>query len=97
MLHTAWAAALGIVNPGGTSVTKTGDVIDLGSPVRLDQRDLDFATRLETDREIYDLEFETTEESLEVKDVPFDWYTPLSQPMFERHAIQHQALFMPLA
>ena len=96
MLHTAWIAALGIAYPGGTVITKAGDMIKLGSSW-FDQRTIDFATRLETAREIYEMDFAETEESLEVKDVPFDWYQPLSQPMFERHAIQHQSLFMPLA
>ncbi len=37
------------------------------------------------------------EEAAEMVNVPFDWYQPLSEPVFGRPAIQHQSVFMPLA
>ena len=36
-------------------------------------------------------------EAAEMVSVPLDWFQPLSEPVFERPAIQHQTVFMPLA
>ena len=77
-------------------ITQTGDMIEIGSSVWLDTRGIDPRTRAETERITRELQVVEIDGAAPVE-TPFDWYQPLSEPIFEHPVIQHQSVFMPLA
>ena len=91
------AAGFSLIYPGGTVlIIETGDMIELGSPVWLDARELDSVTRVETPRLIHEMQVAEVESGSPVEELPpFDWYQPLSEPIFKRDQILYDSLVMP--
>ena len=73
------AAAFAIVFPGGVaSVVQSDDMVRLSSPMSLDAEDLDFSTRVESHRNIYEVQYDGGGSPTEVN-LPrrIDWANPL--------------------
>ncbi len=77
-------------------ITQTGDMIEIGSSVWLDTWGIDPRTHAEMERIARELQVVEIDGGSPVE-TPFDWYQPLSEPIFEHPVIQHQSVFMPLA
>lgn len=96
-IYRALVAVVAVLYPGGTMlITKTDDTTEIRSPMLVDPRSLDHATRYEKERRTYKLELGDLENRARMEQVtPFDWYQPPSQPIFKRHAFVHDAYFGP--
>ncbi len=83
-----WGAAGAVVFPGAlVQVTEHGDMIELASPLWLGSQDLDFETRVEAPRTVYELTIAQPATSTATEYPPedsMDWYQPLAIPQFNK-------------
>ena len=86
--YLACAAAVATVFPGGTVlITQTGDMIEIGSAIWLDSRQLDLTTRWEACWTMYEWEVAEVSAASPTEEPPeptLDWYQPFSTPIFKR-------------
>ena len=97
-LYMGLAAGAALFLPGGTVViTESGEMIEIGSPLWFNGVELDRATRLDPHRIINKLQFAELAGGSPEELPPFDWYQPLSEPIFDHDVVQHPSFVMPVA